>query len=494
MTIEQTEDDRPFAPKILVVDDEKRIREGSRKVLTEKGYRVSTAENGEVGMQMIADQFFDIILLDLMMPGLSGFDVLTRVKTLHPDAVIIIITGYATIENSIEAMKKGAFDFIPKPFTPSQLKVTISKAIEYTRALRDIANEKSRVRVLINHLTDGVLTTDLHKQIVLVNPAFLKQVGYKGSGEEILGRWASELVRDQGLVDMIDRALALPEDKFSELVEEFGPGRLGDDPEAVLMARTIPFRDRMDRNLGTITLLHDITALKRMDRLKSDFVSMVSHEIRSPMNSVLMQLKVLKDGLAGEVSDKQKDILERVSGKITSLMTLATDLLDLAKIESGLITQEKEKLDVAEILKDQAAFHQPRAADKKIRIDLDPLPPLAPILANRYNVEEVLSNLISNAINYSPEGSRIHITAQSDAAYLQIRVSDNGLGIPEEDLERIFDRFYRVKNEKTRYIHGTGLGLPIVKSIVEAHNGRLRVESKLDQGSTFWIFFPVAEA
>ena len=150
-----------FKPKILVVDDEKVIREGCREVLALEGFEILLAENGEQGLEMIEKVHFDVVLLDLMMPGLSGFDVLSRVKALHPDTSIVVITGYATIEHSIEAMKNGAFDFIPKPFSPDQLRVVVSKAIEHTSALKDIASEKSRMRVLIDLLANGVMVTDV---------------------------------------------------------------------------------------------------------------------------------------------------------------------------------------------------------------------------------------------------------------------------------------------------------------------------------------------
>jgi two-component system phosphate regulon sensor histidine kinase PhoR len=135
----------PPCPTILVIDDEERVREGCRKVLVRDGYEVTIAESGGVGLDLVERQHYDLILLDLMMPSLSGFDVLAHVKKLHPDTVIIVISGYATVENSIEAMKKGAFDFIPKPFSPEQLRVLTKKAIEYTRTMQDIAEEKSRL-------------------------------------------------------------------------------------------------------------------------------------------------------------------------------------------------------------------------------------------------------------------------------------------------------------------------------------------------------------
>jgi two-component system phosphate regulon sensor histidine kinase PhoR len=247
----------------------------------------------------------------------------------------------------------------------------------------------------------------------------------------------------------------------------------------------------MGINLGTVTVLHDITTLKKMDQLKSDFVSMVAHEIRSPMNSVLAQLKVVLDGLAGDLTKKQQEILSRASGKIKALSDLSTELLDLARIESGLITQGKETFDMARLLADQVAFYQAQAQAKDIRLELDSLPELPPVVGNRSNMEEVLSNLISNALNYTSEGGSVRVSASAENDYLCIRVMDTGMGIPDEEIDRIFERFYRVKTDKTRHIPGTGLGLSIVKSILEAHNGMIRVESMPDKGSTFYVYLPL---
>jgi len=200
------------------------------------------------------------------------------------------------------------------------------------------------------------------------------------------------------------------------------------------------------------------------------------------------------DGLAGDVADKQYDMLTRALAKIQALGDLSTELLDLAKIESGLITQEREKVNMSELLTEQVAFYQEVAGGKKSRLLLEVLPDLPPVLVNRQNMDEVISNLISNAISYTPEGGEITVSASVENNYLCIRVKDNGIGICEDDLDRIFDRFYRVKDEKTRYITGTGLGLPIVKSIVEAHNGRLNVESEPEKGSTFFVYIPLITA
>ncbi len=475
---------------VLIIDDEKRIRSVCYNMLGQEGYDPFEAENAEIGIDMIKQRHFDIILLDLMMPGISGMEALERIRTLHPDTVVIVITGYATLEHAVNAMKKGAFDFLSKPFSPQDLRLVLTKAIEHTRTLKDIAKEKSRMHTMVNHLTDGVMATDGEKRIALVNPYFLNLMNYNSSAP--IGLSVDVLVSQKKILNLIDRALSMDCDEFSELVDEFAIQSGKPEEERIIGVRCIPFRDRLGRNLGSITVLHDITTLKRMDQMKSDFVSLVSHEIRSPMNSILMQHKVILDGLAGDVTEKQKQILSRASEKIKALVSLSTELLDLAKMESGLINMEKERLRMAPILSDQVAFHSPKAQTKGITLALTSLPELPPILANRMNMEELLSNLISNAINYTPENGRVTVSAETDGDFIRIQVADTGIGIAPEDQGQIFNRFYRVKNEKTRYIIGTGLGLPIVKSIVEAHNGRILVESEVDSGTTFSIFLPIA--
>jgi two-component system phosphate regulon sensor histidine kinase PhoR len=482
--IDNLDTDTRFKYKILVIDDEKRIRDVTYRMLTREGFEVAVAETGDAGMKMIEEKNFDIILLDLMMPGMSGLDVLPYLKTNHPYSVVIVITGYATLEHSIEAMKKGAFDFIPKPFEPQDLRIVIAKAIEFISTLQDIANEKSRMGVLVNQLSGGVMATDIQKRIALANPAFLKMIDY--FVKDFIGRSVSQIVKNEKIEGMVDQALSMPTESFSDFTEELDLGK------NILSVRCIPFRDRLNRNLGTITVMYDITALKKIDQLKSDFVNMVAHEIRSPLNSISMQLKVILDGLAGSITEKQQEILGRASAKISSLSNLSTELLDLAKIESGLIIQEKERFLINTLLEDQVAFFQEAARSKGISLEFDTLPDLPPVLANKSNMEEVFSNLITNAIHYTPDNGKISILAAAVKTRLCVSVSDTGFGIPDDDLPKIFDRFFRVKNEKTRYITGTGLGLPIVKSILEAHNGKIRVESELNKGSTFYVYLPLS--
>jgi len=386
-------------------------------------------------------------------------------------------------------MKKGAFDFIPKPFTPDQLRTVVNKSLRYTRALQDISDSKSRLGVMVNRLTDGVMTTDARKHIAQANPSFLHMIGYHG--EEVIGKHIDEIINDDNIKESIDQALEMPADTFAEITHEISFSDSTEVSEKFYSASCAPFRGRSKDNLGTITVLHDITSEKKDAKMKSDFVSMVSHEIRSPMNSLLMQLKIISDGLAGDVTEKQKEILGRASDKILALNNLVTDLLDLSRIESGLIAHEKEQVDMSILLSEQFTFHSPYAGEKNIHINLDLAPDLPSIFANRGNMDEVFSNLITNAIKYSPSDSRIEISASLENDYMKIRVSDSGFGIDQDDLDKVFTRFYRVKDQNTRKIQGTGLGLSIVKSIVDSHHGKISVESILNESTTFTVLLPV---
>jgi PAS domain S-box-containing protein len=479
-----------YVPRILVVDDEQRIRQGCQAVLKKEGYYVALADDGRHGLDLIAAEHFDIVLLDLMMPSLSGFDVLTHIRELHPDTVVIVITGYATLDHSVDSMKQGAFDFVPKPFTPNQLRAVVAKAIQHTRALTDIATEKSRMRVLINRLADGVMATDDHQRVVLCNPAFRRLIGYQGPYQP--GSAACDIVESRPVRRLLDRALAMEHDEFVELTTELTVGRLDGEDGRVLEARCFPFRDRQGLNLGTITVLHDITALKRIDQHKSDFVSMVAHEIRAPMSSVLMQLNVLLDGLAGELNEKQAEVLQRATARIRSLVDLSSELLDLTKIESGLIAQERERLDVLSLIQSQLELHGATADATHITLQGDLPDRLPPVVFHRQSFDEVLSNLINNALKYTPKDGRVTVSAAVEGDELCLRVQDTGFGIAPEDQPLVFRRFYRVRNADTRFITGTGLGLPIVQQILEAHDGRIHLDSTPGEGSTFTVHIPLA--
>jgi len=242
--------------------------------------------------------------------------------------------------------------------------------------------------------------------------------------------------------------------------------------------------------VGAVTVLENITVFKQLDQMKSDFVNMVAHELRSPLVAIRQLNSVILEGLAGPLGEKQHDFINRGVKKIDALLALINDLLDVAKIEAGKYVQRLVPTDLAEIIKEIVELLEPRAKGQGVNLTFS-FQDLKPVLSDPKNMEEIFNNLISNAINYSPEGGDVTVAAQGLGEYIEIKVKDTGVGIPPEELPKIFDKFYRVKNPKTRDVMGTGLGLAIVKGVVDAHQGTIDVESVVDEGTTFRILLPI---
>ena len=458
---------------------------------------MKTAVSGEEGLRLLQEGLFDLLLLDLKMPGLSGMEVLQRVRDSTPGLLVVVITGYATVESAVEAMKAGAYDFIPKPFTPDQLRIVVHRALEKKalereaerlrlereKGLREIAGEKSKIKTIIHCMADGVLVTDHEGQVVLHNPAVVKML--KMTAPPGFGQPLADCVGKDFLKELVEKIRQVSSEKSSAVSQELV------FDEVTLMAHTAPVRSEEREILGAVTVLRDVSILKAMDRMKSDFVAMVSHELRAPLASVEQQLSVILAGIIGEVNERQKEMLGRAKERTHALLSLINDLLDLSKIEAGFVVQYKEPVQIAEVLEKTIGILKIQAESKNLTLDLSLPAFLPPVMADRRNMEEVFINLLSNGIKYTGDGGWVKVQAYGERSYLCVQVSDNGIGISSEDLPHIFDKFYRVKNAQTRKITGTGLGLPIVKRIVAAHLGMVEVESQPGVGSKFRVFLPL---
>ncbi|MCF8126925.1 MAG: response regulator, partial [Deltaproteobacteria bacterium] len=459
---------------VLVVDDEKVVRDGCRRVLTGKGYEIDTAENGQQALEILATQPIDILLLDLKMPVMGGEEVLEKTRDAYPDIPVIVITGHGTVDTAVECMKKGAYDFITKPFQIEQFLITVERAAdkrhlelkakqfeaENIRNLYDLNLEKSRLKTIINRMANGVMVTNRNLEVVLHNPALMRLMEI---GENLKAPTPiSDIIKDKDLVDTLKKLLSgkTPEEKsISQEIQM---------QNNTLRALSAPAIDPDRAIAGTVTVLEDITAFKQLDQMKSDFVNMVAHELRSPLVAIRQLNSVLLEGLAGPLGEKQQDFITRGMAKIDSLLNLINDLLDVAKLEAGKFLQHQVPTDIGKIIEETVALMEPKA--RKQGIDLTySFSNLKPVLADPKRIEEIFNNLISNAINYSPEGGRVTVSAKSMGEYMEIKVEDTGVGILKEELPKIFDKFYRVKNPKTRQVIGTGLGLAIVKGVVDAH-------------------------
>jgi two-component system phosphate regulon sensor histidine kinase PhoR len=486
---------------ILVIDDEQIMRDGCSRILSKDGWSVICAENGGQGLEEMKGhpENIDVILLDLMMPGMSGMEVLDHIRAFDLNLLVIVITGYATVESAVEAMKKGAYDFIPKPFTPDQLRIVVRRALERRtlqkeaeflrkereKSLRDIATEKSKIKTIINCMGDGVLVCDRDSCIVLSNPAASRML--KAPETYLLGNTLNQCNLPQDLSHTIEESLQTKDMSYTSVSQELSVGEPG---EIFLRAHTAPVRNDLGEIMGSVTVLQDISHLKELDKMKSEFIAIVTHELRAPIAAVEQQLTVILNKMAGEVTEKQEQLLSRAKERTKGLLDLIKDLLDLSKIEAGKMVQYKEPLSLQEVIQRVVDLMRVEAENKKIDLQFSAPPKISLIHADRNSMEGIFTNLISNAIKYTPEGGKVWVHLGDEGGFVKANVSDTGIGIKREDLPRIFDRFYRVKTAETRQIVGTGLGLSIVQSIVDAHLGSITVESKEGGGTTFSVSFP----
>jgi len=359
---------------ILVIDDEESIRDSCFQVLTKAGYRTQTAEDGNIGLQKINEIRPALVLVDLKMPGMSGMELLERIAEIDPSIVSVVITGYGTIESAVEAMKRNAYDFLPKPFTPDQLRIVVKRGLER----RTLAIESQRLR--------------REKQI-----------------------------------------------------------------------------------------------------MQENFVTLVSHQLRSPLASVKQCFSVIAGEFVGDVTDKQKQIIAKAGKYLDDLMQLINDWLDMSRIDSGRIADKFEPVAIEPVVSEIIELARPLAEAGGIQLDLHPGRDSSTVCGDRESLKQAITNLVSNAIHYTPRAGTVTVSTTEQGNDVIVEISDTGIGISRDDLPFIFEQFFRVKSPQTQHITGSGLGLPITKRIIDAHNGRIKVDSELGKGTTFSILLPKAQ-
>lgn len=368
---------------VLVMDDERGIREGCRRALTPLGYGVDVAETGVAGLRKLREGAFDLVLLDLMMPGMSGMEALERIHQIDPEIVVIIITGYATVEAAVKTIKKGAYDFISKPFTADDLMLVVNQGLEHRR----LSLETKRLQAI----------------------------------EED----AKELARAKA-------------------------------------------------------------ELEKLDTMKTRFMLTVAHELRAPVGAIQGYLGLILDGYASE--DKE-EMLESAHQRCGELLDMVDDLLVLAHIKETTPRTKKTTVSVATVLEDVASLLKAEAVRKRVTLSLE-IPSRPLMLADQEHLKQLWTNLLSNAIKYTPPGGSVAASVDEKDGQILGTVSDTGMGIAADDLPRIFEEFYRTKQAKDIEGHGTGLGMPIVKEIIETYGGTIEVDSELGEGTTFAFTLP----
>ena len=377
-------------------------------------------------------------------------------------------------------------DFRPLPDDgPRDEIADLSAALNETaawmdRTIRSLSGERNRSGAILRSMVEGVAVIEAQEKIVFCNRAFSEVWNLDAAAVE--GRPVIEVVRNSDLVGLIRRALRGEEGVRSEIAT----GIVQQRTFSVSATPVIALEGALagDRPSGAVLVLHDVSELRRLERIRHDFVANVSHEFKTPLTAIQGFSETLLSGALEDPRNNRR-FLEIIRDHATRLAALTDDLLKLARIEAGKLEVQFGPVQLADVIERCVETAQINATRKRITLEIDMPPQLPLVHGDAGLLRDVVQNLLDNAIRYTPEGGRVRISAESTAREATVSVDDTGIGIPLADQERIFERFYRVDAARSREAGGTGLGLSIAKHIVEAHGGRLWVESEVGHGSKF---------
>ncbi|MCX5771182.1 MAG: ATP-binding protein [Candidatus Hydrogenedentes bacterium] len=483
--------------RILVVDDELGMREGCSKVLSMEGFDVETAADGLAGLKLFWERGdFAVALVDLKMPGMGGLELIEHLRRQDEDVAIFVITAYAAIDTAVEATRRGAYGYIPKPFTPDELLIPVRNGLERRslnieakrlraereRRLLELARERSKSSTIINCMADGVIVVNRDRQIVLRNAAATR----------ILPGF--EQVPLSSPLDRLDcqELQALIADALKEPAGPVIASKELHIDKSVYMANVSPVLEPNGESAGAVAVLRDISALKKLETAKSMFISMVAHEVKSPLAAIEGQLMTVLSGAAKSDHDHETALLERALLRAKNLRSMVNDLLNLTAMETGNFTIKRLPINALEVVQAAVDANREKAKDLSIELKLEapPAPGHSHILADRDSIFLILMNLIDNAIKYTRPNGHVFVSVCDSAGFVKIAVKDDGIGMTQEQVDSAFDEFYRAKNEYTVHIPGTGLGLTLVKRLTELHQGSIKIQSQPQQGSTFTLTLP----
>ena len=363
-------------------------------------------------------------------------------------------------------------------------------AARLDREIRLLSGERNRSSAILRSMVEGVAVIDAQERLVFYNRAFSEIFNVEAATGE--GRPLIEVVRNSELVGLIRRALRGDERLQSDIamgISQIQSFSVTAAPVKALDA-SAPNGSLQERPSGAVVVLHDVTELRRLERVRQDFVANVSHEFKTPLTAIQGFAETLLGGALDDPTNNRR-FLEIIRNHAIRLARLTNDLLKLARIEAGKLEVQFSSVGLMELIEGCAETTLLKANRKDITLEIDVPPKLPPVRGDASLLRDVLQNLLDNAVQYTPEGGRIHVTASAGPREAVIAVTDTGIGIPLADQERIFERFYRVDVARSREAGGTGLGLSIAKHIVEAHGGRLCVESNVGQGSKFSFSIPL---
>ena len=351
--------------------------------------------------------------------------------------------------------------------------------------IQQLIAEKNKSETIVESIADPVIVTDQNGMLVLMNQAAAAVFNVRGTD------WKGKLVRDM-----------VGNQSWAEMLELGGIRRMEQEHRDPLFAFTrndlkLYFRPRQAHIVdeygniqGVVTLLQDVTRFKDLDRMKSEFIATVSHELRTPLTSLSMGIDILSQEVVGSVNQRQKDLLDAAKDDSERLRKLVKELLDLSKLESGKYEMKKELVDFRRLVADAVRPLRLPFEEKQIHLEIDIPEDLPALSADSHQLNWVITNLLSNALRWTDTGGRVQLIAKEGDQGLVVTVADTGHGISKENLEIVFDKFVQLKSSTETTPGSVGLGLAIAREVVEAHGGRIWIESEVGVGSTFFFTLP----
>ena len=351
---------------------------------------------------------------------------------------------------------------------------------ELQNKIARIMQDKNELKAILSSMIEGVIVIDKDERILLLTSPMERMLDLRS--KEAVGRPYWEVIRHEEINFSLEQALHEKKSLRKEIAVFFP------EESHFQMQISCIFLDS-GKISGVVAVFHDVTELKKFTKLRSEFVANVSHELKTPLTTIKGFVETLKEGALEDKNNAAK-FLEIIEKHTLRLENLVNDLLTLSSIESKEIPLNLEMLPLSSILESAAGLFKERLTNKQLKLSLNIADNLPSLKMDRAKIEQVLENLLDNAIKFTPEGGSISIKASWDNGFVRIDVKDTGIGIEAKHLSRLFERFYRVDKGRSRELGGTGLGLSIVKHIVQLHDGRVAVESEPGKGSMFSIYLP----